>query len=109
MLKESLEEPGFPPQEKQALLQFLTKYHHAFSLEDGERGETDLIYMEIDTREARPKKQPAGRVPFALRQEVAGQLVKCRQTGWGDSALQVTVVNPCRSREVAGRNSSILY
>ena len=82
MLKESLEEPDLPPQE------FLTKYHHAFSLEDGERGERDLIYMEIGTREARPKKQPARQVPFALRQEVASQLAKMQRDG---------VIQPSRS------------
>ena len=90
-LKKSLEEPDLPPQEKQALLEFLTKYHHAFSLEDGERGEIDLIYMEINTGEARPKKQRVRRVrrvPFALRQVVAGHLAKMQRDG---------VIQPSRS------------
>ena len=90
-LKKSLEEPDLPPQEKQALLEFLTKYHHAFSLEDGERGEIDLIYMEINTGEARPKKQRVRRVrrvPFALRQVVSGQLAKMQRDG---------VIQPSRS------------
>ena len=90
-LKKSLEEPDLLPQEKQALLEFLTKYHHAFSLEDGERGEIDLIYMEINTGEARPKKQRVRRVrrvPFALRQVVAGQLAKMQRDG---------VIQPSRS------------
>ena len=34
-----------------------------FSLEDGERGETDLVELHIDTREAIPRKQRVRRVP----------------------------------------------
>ena len=53
-----LQEPDIPLQEKHTLLEFLTGYHHVFSLEDGERGETDLVQMEINTGDASPKKQP---------------------------------------------------
>ena len=69
-------------------VEFLAEYHHAFSQEDGERGETDLIYMEIETGEARPKEQPIRRVLFALRQEVANQLAKMQRDG---------VIQPSRS------------
>ena len=66
--------------EKQ-LCNFLPDHHKAFSLEEGERGETDLIQMEIDTGNACPKKQPARRMPFAVRQEVATQLKKMQKNG----------------------------
>ena len=56
-LEELLEEPNLPQQEKLLLLNFLTDHHHVFCLERGERGETDLVLMEIDTRDARPKRQ----------------------------------------------------
>ena len=44
--------------------------------------------MEIETGEARPKKQPIRRVLFALRQEVANQLTKMQRDG---------VIQPSRS------------
>ena len=53
----------------------LPPHHDVFSLEDGERGETDLVHMEIDTGDASPRKQPPRRMPFAVRQEVARQLM----------------------------------
>ena len=80
-LKKSLEEPDLPPQEKQALLEFLTKYHHAFSLEDGERGETDLIYMEINTGEARPKKSVSDGYHLSCGRWWPVNSPKCRETG----------------------------
>jgi len=43
-------------------------------LEDDERGETDVVMMEIDTGEAQPKRQSVQRTPFAARQEIAKQL-----------------------------------
>ena len=49
-------------------------YHDVFSLNDGERGETDLVEMDINTGESAPTRQTARRLPFAVRQEVAQQL-----------------------------------
>ena len=66
-LKQLLGEPDLPQHEKQALQAFLLENHHTFSLEDGERGETDLIQMEIDTGDSYPKKR-VRRLPFVLRQ-----------------------------------------
>ena len=80
-LRDLLGEPDLPPLEKEALLAFLTDHHHAFSLEEGERGETDLIQMEIETGDAYPKRQPAQRLPFTLRQEVAQQLREMQTKG----------------------------
>jgi len=41
---------------------------------EGERGETDLLEMVIDTGDASPRKQAARHIPFAVRQEVEEQL-----------------------------------
>ena len=42
--------------EKQDHLQMLGERDEAFSLEEGERGETDLVQMSINTGHAHPKK-----------------------------------------------------
>ena len=60
---------------------FLGQHHSAFCLEEQERGETDLVEMEIHTKDADPKKVPARRMPFAVRQEVARQLREMQQNG----------------------------
>ena len=80
-LREMLIEPYLPDNEKCALLDFLVAHHDVFSLEEGERGETDLIEMEIDTGDAAPKRQPSRRMPFAVRQEVARQLDQMQSRG----------------------------
>ena len=54
----------------------LLEYHHLFSLDEEERGETDIIQMNIDTREAAPIKQPTRRMPYAARQEVTRHIRK---------------------------------
>ena len=38
---------------------FLGQHHSAFCLEEQERGETDLVEMEIHMKDAAPKKVPA--------------------------------------------------
>ena len=60
---------------------FLGQHHSAFCLEEQERGETDLVEMEIHTKDAAPKKVPARRMPFAVRQEVARQIREMQQAG----------------------------
>ena len=51
----------------------LSKYHDVFSLEEDERGETDMIEFEINTENELPRKQVARRLPYAAHQEVADQ------------------------------------
>ena len=80
-LEALLEEPDLPDYKKKTLLNFVTEFHHAFCLEEGERGETDAIQMKIDTREVQPKRQPARRMPPAVRQEVARQLQEMQDNG----------------------------
>ena len=87
-LREMLIEPDLPDNEKCALLDFLVAHHDVFSLEEGERGETDLIEMGIDTGEAAPNRQSARRMPFAVQQEVAKQLDQMQSNG---------VIKPSRS------------
>ena len=74
-------EPDLPKAEKEELLAFLADNHEAFNLEDGERRETDLIQLEIDTGDLSSKRQPLRRMPFAARQEVAKQLDKMQRDG----------------------------
>lgn len=45
-----------------------------FALEDGERGETNLVKLHVETGEATLIAQSVRRVPFAVRKEVAHQL-----------------------------------
>ena len=61
------------PVQRQQLVGLLQEQHAAFSLEEKESGETDLIEMEISTGEAEPRKQLARRMPHihVVRQEVA--------------------------------------
>ena len=60
---------------------FLGQYHDVFSLEGGERGETDLTEMVIETGDSPPRKVPARRMPLAVRQEVARQLKDMQRAG----------------------------
>lgn len=80
-LKEAIGELDLPSEEKKTLQSFLTRHHRAFCLEEGERGETDLIRMEIDTGDAHPRKQRVRRLPFALRQVVTQQLRDMQEHG----------------------------
>ena len=57
----------------------LADYHDIFSLNDDECGETDLVEFKIDTGEAYPRRQPARRVPFSARREIAKQLEKMQK------------------------------
>ena len=44
----------------------LSEYHQTFSLEEDERGETDIVQLVIDTGDAPPQRQPVRKVPFAV-------------------------------------------
>ena len=89
-LKEHLEskEANSSTLENCEILSLLEKYRDVFSLTEGERGETDLLEMLIDTGDAPPRKQAARRIPFAVRQEVAEQL---------KSMLKNQVIQPSNS------------
>ena len=44
--------------QRQLLVSALTDLHGAFCLQEGERGETELVQFHIDTGDAEPKCQP---------------------------------------------------
>ena len=52
-----------------------------FSLEDNERGETNLVQLEIDTGDAQPRRQHPRRLPYVAKQEVARQLQTMQEAG----------------------------
>ena len=58
-LVQSIAEAGvdFPWQDKSKLLKIICEYHTVFALEEGERRETGIVQMKIDTGEAAPKHQ----------------------------------------------------
>ncbi len=71
--------------------------HEAFSLDDNERGETDLVQLQIYTGDAAPVKQSVRQMPFAVRREVARQLQSMQSAGmiepsnspWASPAVMV--------------------
>ena len=67
--------------DRSKLIQLLEDHNVAFSLEDGERGETDMVELEIDTGDAKPRRLCARRMPFASREEVSRQLKGVQSTG----------------------------
>ena len=67
--------------EKRTLIECLSNYHEAFALDPNERGETELVQFTIDTGDEHPRRQPARRMPFAVREEVARQLKTMQENG----------------------------
>ena len=63
-----------PQTETEQLRAFLVDNHSVFSLDEGERGETSIVKMNIDTGDSLPRKQNPRWMPFMVRQEVARQL-----------------------------------
>ena len=51
----------------------------AFCLDSQDRGETDLVEMEIHTGEEAPRQAAARHMPFAIHQEVARQLISMQE------------------------------
>ena len=80
-LLELLQLHDVPQSETGRLRSFLADNHDVFCLEGGDRGETSLVAMEIDTGDAPPRKQPPRRMPFLVRKEVARQLENMQQDG----------------------------
>ena len=80
-LLDKLKLPMLPPDELQPFKDFLIDHHNAFSLEEGERGETDIVQFDIDTADDPPQKQPPRRIHFVVRQEVAKQLKQMQESG----------------------------
>jgi hypothetical protein len=68
-------------QDKDRLRQLLLGHHQAFAVDEGDRGETDLIQMTIDTGDAPLRRQPVRRTPFAVRTKVGRQLREMQSQG----------------------------
>lgn len=66
LAKELADSPLSEPH-KEMLMSLFEEYHDVFSLEEGERGETEEVELHIDTGDSCPKSQPPRRVPFAVR------------------------------------------
>ena len=80
-LLEELDLQDVPQSDVVQLRGFLADNHKVFSLEEGERGETDIVTMSIDTGDSHPRKQALRRMPFVVRQEVAKQLKNMQRDG----------------------------
>ena len=81
LLLEYVGQPDLPESERAKLFELIQNHHEVFVLEEGERGQTDLVEMEIDTGDSCPIKQPARGMPFAVRREVARQVQKMQDSG----------------------------
>ena len=75
------EEVCLSTSECEQLHQCLRDHHSVFAVEDNERGEMDLIQMEIQTGDAPPRKQHLCCVPFGVRNEIARQLHELQEMG----------------------------
>ena len=74
MLFDVLGKLDLPSDENTQMCQLLCDHHDVFALEDKERGETDLVQLEIETGNSPPARQHPRRMPFAAREEIARQL-----------------------------------
>ncbi len=68
-------------EQRERLNKILFEFNDTSSLDDGERGETDVIEMEIHTEGAAPRKLQTRRMPLIVRQEVAKQLQTMQEAG----------------------------
>ena len=71
---------NLPSDDKKSFCKLLADYHVAFSLE-GERGETDMVQLHIDTGDAPPRRQAPRRMPFMVRREIEEQVQKMLAAG----------------------------
>ena len=63
------------------LRKMLLESHQVFCLDPSERGETDLVQLEINTGNSPPLRQPVRQTPFAVSQEIAQQLELTQKNG----------------------------
>ena len=92
LLKESVGKPSLLSVEQAGKLhELLEEFHLAFSLEEDEQGETDLVEMEIHTGDATPRRVPARRIPLTVRQEVSKHLKEqgVIQSPWASPIVMV--------------------
>ena len=80
-LLDKLKLPALPPDELRRLKDLLADHHDVFSVEEGERGETDIVQFGIDTGDSPPQKQPPRRMTFVVRKKVAKQIKQMQESG----------------------------
>ena len=73
-------------EEQRQLKELLLLKHDSFAIYDEELGETDLVEHSIDTGNAKPVKTFPRRLPYALREELDGELNKLMATGCIDQS-----------------------
>ena len=62
-------------------LGLIIENHDVFSLDVYDRGETDVLQMDIDTEGTLPRRQSACRMLFAVRPEVTKQIQEMQESG----------------------------
>ena len=97
-----------PQSQSTQLMNFLANHHDVFSLEEGECGETDLVQLEIDTRDSPPKRQPLRRMPFTAQQKVTRQLESLQKEGVIHAAVEISLVYSCGSSVKESWHSQVL-
>ena len=75
-------------EERDLLLNRLLEKNEVFALCDEELGETDTVKHFIDTSGAKPVKEAARRLPYALRQQLEVEL---------DKLLKIKCIEPANS------------
>ena len=70
-----------PEDGEKQVMGLLEEFNDVFSIEDGERGETDWVEMTIDTGNATRRKQNVRRIPFAVRQRWLISFMRCNRMG----------------------------
>lgn len=75
-------------EQTQKLLNHFTDYHTAFCLDAQERGEIDLVEMEIHRVDKASRKVVVWCMPFKVHQEVAKQLCNVQKGGIMEPTIQ---------------------
>ena len=70
------------------MLNLLLEKNETFALSDEELGETDIVKHSMDTSGAKPVKEEARRLPYALRQQLEVEL---------DKLLKIKCIEPANS------------
>ena len=86
---------------------FLGQYHDVFSLEDGERGETDLTEMVIETGDSPPRKVPARKDAVSCASG-SGKTTEGHAEGRSDPTINQSLVQPCSHGPKEGWGAALL-
>ena len=70
-----------PPEQKETLQELINKYKHIFASKDIELGKTNVVTLQIDTKDEEPVKQRPYKTPLTLRPQLEQQLEEMLQAG----------------------------